>query len=302
MTGLTRLDDLQACVEERRRRRSRGRPDRSRGLARRRLDPDARPPSIRSANTTERSGSPTRSAAFRRRTPAPIPTISGLDLSPHEFLSVPVDEVRSYFARFGLDHDLRFVPGFFHETMPTLRGGSWALLRLDGDTYESTWTSLDALYPGLAAGGYVIIDDYGFVPACRQAVEDYRREHGIDRADRSGRLELRALAPRRSPDVGAQEAPAEAGPQPTGPGHATRRGSASVPTERELELEREIAELRARLGEEARPMIVFASAVTDPDIYERAAAAGIGVVRADRRADRAARRSPASARSFATTT
>ncbi len=55
-----------------------------------------------------------------------------------------------------------------------------ALIRLDGDLYESTFDALSALYPSLSAGGYVIIDDYGAMEACRQAVHDYRERHGIE--------------------------------------------------------------------------------------------------------------------------
>ena len=54
-----------------------------------------------------------------------------------------------------------------------------ALCDLDGDTYESTWVTRQALYPGLAKSGNLIVDDCGFVPACRQAVDDYRAAHGI---------------------------------------------------------------------------------------------------------------------------
>ena len=54
-----------------------------------------------------------------------------------------------------------------------------ALLRLDGDLYESTMDALVHLYPKLEPGGYLIVDDYGDIPACRQAVHDYRSRHGI---------------------------------------------------------------------------------------------------------------------------
>ena len=47
------------------------------------------------------------------------------------------------------------------------------------DMYESTIVALDALYPRLRPGGFLIVDDYGAVPACRQAVQDYRAKHGI---------------------------------------------------------------------------------------------------------------------------
>ncbi len=53
------------------------------------------------------------------------------------------------------------------------------MLRADGDMYGSTIDILNALYPKLSVGGFAIIDDYGAVPACKAAVEDYRAEHGI---------------------------------------------------------------------------------------------------------------------------
>jgi O-methyltransferase len=45
--------------------------------------------------------------------------------------------------------------------------------------YGSTIVTLTALYPKVSPGGYVIIDDYGAIPACRRAVEDYRAAIGI---------------------------------------------------------------------------------------------------------------------------
>jgi O-methyltransferase len=96
-----------------------------------------------------------------------------------ESLAIPVDEVRGNFRRFRLlDERVRFVEGWFRDTLPRLAGEHWAIVRLDGDLYESTMDGLVNLYPQLVAGGFLIIDDYGF-PNCRQAVEDYRREHEI---------------------------------------------------------------------------------------------------------------------------
>jgi O-methyltransferase len=45
--------------------------------------------------------------------------------------------------------------------------------------YESTIISLESLYHKVSPGGYVVVDDYGAIPACRQAVEDFRRAAGI---------------------------------------------------------------------------------------------------------------------------
>jgi O-methyltransferase len=53
------------------------------------------------------------------------------------------------------------------------------VLRLDGDMYGSTMDALNNLYPKLSSGGFCIIDDYP-LKGCRQAVDDYRSQHGID--------------------------------------------------------------------------------------------------------------------------
>jgi O-methyltransferase len=97
------------------------------------------------------------------------------------FLSVSAQEVSANFQRYGLlDERVRLVPGYFKDTLPGLADQTWALIRLDGNLYESTMDGLVHLYPRLAPGGYLIIDDFGCCPSCRQAVEDYRRLHGID--------------------------------------------------------------------------------------------------------------------------
>ena len=96
-------------------------------------------------------------------------------------LAVSVEEVQSNFRRYGLlDDQVRFVKGWFCDTLPTLRGHAWAVLRLDGDMYESTMDALVNLYDGLSVGGWLIVDDYHTYESCRRAVEDYRSEHGIN--------------------------------------------------------------------------------------------------------------------------
>lgn len=94
-------------------------------------------------------------------------------------LGVPEAEVRANFQRYGLlDDQVRFLPGWFKDTLPDAPIDRIAVLRLDGDLYESTIQALDALYPRLSPGGFCIIDDYE-IPACRQAVADYREKHGV---------------------------------------------------------------------------------------------------------------------------
>ena len=88
--------------------------------------------------------------------------------------------VKSNFARFGLlDQQVVFLKGWFSETLPDAKITSIAVLRLDGDTYESTMDGLNNLYPRLTPGGYCIIDDYWSFDDCRRAVDEYRSEHGI---------------------------------------------------------------------------------------------------------------------------
>jgi O-methyltransferase len=95
-------------------------------------------------------------------------------------LGVSEAEVRENFERYGLlDDQVRFLPGWFKDTLRDAPIDRLAVLRLDGDLYESTIQALDALYPRLSPGGFCIIDDYYAIEACRQAVTDYREEHGI---------------------------------------------------------------------------------------------------------------------------
>ncbi|GGP51713.1 TylF/MycF family methyltransferase [Saccharothrix coeruleofusca] len=100
----------------------------------------------------------------------------------HEFndvLGIPLEQVRENFRRYDLlDESVKFLPGWFRDTMPTAPVERLAVLRLDGDLYESTMDVLENLYPKLSVGGYVIIDDYG-LRTCAEAVHDYRDAHGI---------------------------------------------------------------------------------------------------------------------------
>ncbi|MFI1913931.1 TylF/MycF family methyltransferase [Nocardia sp. NPDC020380] len=94
-------------------------------------------------------------------------------------LGIPLEQVRQNFAKYDLlDDQVRFLPGWFHDTLPTAPIDQLAILRLDGDLYQSTLDSLTHLYPKLSPGGYVIIDDY-VLPPVHEAVLEYRRQHGI---------------------------------------------------------------------------------------------------------------------------
>jgi O-methyltransferase len=115
----------------------------------------------------------------------PVPTHpadAGFDYSAARLpvLAVSLDEVKRVFSRYDLlDDRVRFIKGWFRDSLPAAPIEKLALLRLDGDLYESTWDALNALYDKVVAGGFVIIDDHGDFPPCRKAVEDFRRLRGI---------------------------------------------------------------------------------------------------------------------------
>lgn len=95
-------------------------------------------------------------------------------------LAISLDRVRANFERYGLlDDQVRFLKGWFRDTLPVAPIQRLAVVRLDGDLYESTMDGLVHLYPKLSVGGYLIVDDYGCIPACKAAVHDYRQAHGI---------------------------------------------------------------------------------------------------------------------------
>ena len=100
-----------------------------------------------------------------------------------EVFSVSLDEVKGNFARYGLlDDRVVFLKGWFKDTLHAAPIERLAVLRLDGDMYESTMEALTALYDKVSAGGFVIVDDYGCVEGCHRAIDDFRNARGI--ADR----------------------------------------------------------------------------------------------------------------------
>ena len=74
-------------------------------------------------------------------------------------LAISLEEVQGNFERYGLlDDQVRFLKGWFRDTLHTVPDPQWAVIRLDGDMYGSTMEALTALYPNLAPGGCVIVD------------------------------------------------------------------------------------------------------------------------------------------------
>ena len=96
-------------------------------------------------------------------------------------LRVSLEQVKKNFAKYGLlDDQVQFLKGWFKDTLHLAPIEKLAVLRLDGDMYESTMDGFKALYHKLSPGGYCIVDDYGAVKACKLATHDFRMQHGID--------------------------------------------------------------------------------------------------------------------------
>ena len=109
-----------------------------------------------------------------------------------------LDDVRANFEQAGLlTGDVRFVVGDvlktleIHENLPD----RIAVLRLDTDWYESTKRELEVLYPRLAPGGVLIVDDYGHWAGSKKATDEYFERHGgrpfLSVSDYAGRIGIK---------------------------------------------------------------------------------------------------------------
>jgi len=100
----------------------------------------------------------------------------------HEYseLAVSEDKVQSNFEKFGLfDNQVVLLKGWFKNTMPLVPSDRIAILRLDGDLYESTIIPLMHLFDKVSTGGWIIVDDYECVPACKLAIRDFLSGRGL---------------------------------------------------------------------------------------------------------------------------
>jgi O-methyltransferase len=115
--------------------------------------------------------------------PAPShPEDEGFDISAKvlPILAVPLSEVQELFARYGLlDDQVKFLKGWFKDTLAESPIRQLAILRLDGDLYESTWDALVPLYEKVARGGFIIVDDFNSCPPCKRAIVEFRARFGI---------------------------------------------------------------------------------------------------------------------------
>lgn len=112
---------------------------------------------------------------------AAYPADAGDVFHTYRELAVPIEAVQRNFERYGLlDGQVVFLKGWFKDTLPGAPTGPLAILRMDGDMYESTMDALTHLYDRVSPGGYVIVDDYRVVEGCRKAVDEFRAKRGIE--------------------------------------------------------------------------------------------------------------------------
>jgi O-methyltransferase len=91
-----------------------------------------------------------------------------------DVLKVSLEKVKSNFSKYKLlDNNVKFLKGWFKNTLPNVEFDKLALLRVDGDMYESTMDVLTNLYSKVEPGGYVVVDDYFGIESCERAVNDF---------------------------------------------------------------------------------------------------------------------------------
>ncbi len=109
-------------------------------------------------------------------------------------LDAALEPVRKAVSSTGypMEH-VHLIKGRVEDTLPVSAPDRIALLRLDTDFYASTAHELKHLYPRLAAGGVMIVDDYGAWKGARQAVDEYFRDIPVllQRLDWTGRLVIK---------------------------------------------------------------------------------------------------------------
>jgi hypothetical protein len=115
----------------------------------------------------------------------PVPSLpqdAGYDFSVTKMpiLAITLEEVQENFRRYDLlDDRVKFIKGWFRDTLHVAPIRQLAVLRMDGDLYESTMDALKSLYAKVSPGGFIIVDDFNDFEPCRRAVLEFRERHNI---------------------------------------------------------------------------------------------------------------------------
>eukprot|EP01105_Mastigella_eilhardi_P002280 TRINITY_DN1278_c0_g1_i4.p2 TRINITY_DN1278_c0_g1~~TRINITY_DN1278_c0_g1_i4.p2 ORF type:complete len:336 (-),score=77.90 TRINITY_DN1278_c0_g1_i4:49-1056(-) len=114
--------------------------------------------------------------------PAPRTGNDKLYWSQMEYLRVSLETVKQNVASYGMNPEasnMQFCKGYFVDSLPVCQVNQLAVLRMDGDMYESTMDQLFNLYQKVSVGGVVIVDDYG-LPECKRAINEFKTWHNMD--------------------------------------------------------------------------------------------------------------------------
>lgn len=96
------------------------------------------------------------------------------------YAGTSLEDVREHFSRYGLlDEQVRFLSGWFCDTLPAAPIERLAVLRVDADIYDSAYGVLEMLYPKVSPGGFVIVDDQQVTPEVHRAAEDFAAAAGL---------------------------------------------------------------------------------------------------------------------------
>ncbi len=121
---------------------------------------------------------------------------SGIDDGGSGWAAISVRAVREAMLSTGYPAErIHLVKGLVEDTIPAQAPEQLAMLRLDTDWYASTKHELEQLYPRLAEGGVLIVDDYGHYEGARKAVDEYFDDTGhrvlLNRIDYTGRIAIK---------------------------------------------------------------------------------------------------------------
>ena len=109
-----------------------------------------------------------------------FPQDKGSDHHTYDSLKISLEQVKSNFEKYDLlDDQVKFLKGWFKDSLPHAPVEKLSILRLDADMYESTTQALVYLYHKLSPKGFLIVDDYGVLPPCADAIHDFRSHHNI---------------------------------------------------------------------------------------------------------------------------
>jgi predicted O-methyltransferase YrrM len=128
--------------------------------------------------------------------------IPGYGFGTH-FLANSMDTVKGNFELFGLlGPNVHFVKGLFKDSLPSLsksHAGPIAVLRVDGNFYDSYQDAMYYLYPKVPVGGVVIFDDIMSHPHVMRFWTDFKKDYNM--SDDLNRIDKHSAWFRKEKDI-----------------------------------------------------------------------------------------------------